>query len=111
MSESQVFGASINREGVLLVKATRVGTDSFLSQVVRLVEDAMGKKPPIQKLVDKVAGYFAYIVMAVALAHVTRLASRCPRGTSGSAIIPAVAILVVACPCAHWALQLLRPLS
>jgi Cu+-exporting ATPase len=94
-----VFGASINGEGVLLVKATRVGTESFLSQVVRLVEDAMGKKPPIQKLVDKVAGYFAYIVMAVAL--VTLLAwLALSTGDPGSAIIPAVAILVVACPCA-----------
>ena len=94
-----VFGASINREGVLLVKATRVGTDSFLSQVVRLVEDAMGKKPPIQKIVDKIAGYFAYIVMAVAL--LTLLAwLAVSAGNAGSAIIPAVAILVVACPCA-----------
>ena len=91
------IGGTVNREGMLLVKATKVGADSFLSQVVKLVEEATGKKPAMQKLVDKVAGYFAYAVMAAAL------------GTFGawyfaagaeSAIIPAVAILVVACPCA-----------
>lgn len=94
-----VVGGTVNREGMLLVKATRVGSDSFLSQVVRLVEDAMGKKPPMQKLVDKVAGYFAYAVMIVALATFGAWYLLVP-GDLASAIIPAVAILVVACPCA-----------
>lgn len=91
------IGGTVNREGMLLVKATTVGADSFLSQVVKLVEEATGKKPAMQKLVDKVAGYFAYAVMAVALA--TFGAWNFVTGTE-SAIIPAVAILVVACPCA-----------
>ena len=91
------IGGTVNREGMLLVKATKVGSDSFLSQVVKLVEEATGKKPAMQKLVDKVAGYFAYVVMAIALA--TFGAWYFAAGT-GSAIIPAVAILVVACPCA-----------
>src|SRR5215472_13574127 len=70
-----VIGGTVNKEGLILVKATKVGSDSFLSQVVKLVEEAMGRKPAIQRLVDKVAGYFAYAVMIAA-------------------------ILVVACPCA-----------
>lgn len=94
-----IVGGTINREGVLLVKATKVGSDSFLSQIVRLVEDAMGKKPPMQKIVDKVAGYFAYAVMIVALATFLAWYALVP-GDPDSAIIPAVAILVVACPCA-----------
>jgi Cu+-exporting ATPase len=94
-----VVAGTVNREGMLLVKATRVGSDSFLSQIVRLVEDAMGKKPPMQKLVDKVAGYFAYAVMIVALATFGAWYLFVP-GDLASAIIPAVAILVVACPCA-----------
>ncbi|HKU48688.1 MAG TPA: heavy metal translocating P-type ATPase [Nitrososphaera sp.] len=94
-----VLGASINSEGVLLVKATRVGAESFLAQVVRLVEDAMGKKPPIQKLVDKVGGYFAFAVMAVAATAFLAWLAYSP-GDLGAATIPAVAILVVACPCA-----------
>src|SRR5581483_7652651 len=53
-----VIGGTINREGLILVKATKVGSDSFLSQVVKLVEEAMGRKPAMQKLVDRFAGYF-----------------------------------------------------
>ena len=62
-----VIGGTVNKEGMVLVKATKVGSDSFLSQVVKLVEEAMGRKPAIQRLVDKVAGYFAYAVMIAAL--------------------------------------------
>ncbi|MEW6605610.1 MAG: heavy metal translocating P-type ATPase [Thermoproteota archaeon] len=94
-----VVGGTVNKEGMLLVKATRVGSDSFLSQVARMIEDAMGKKPPMQKLVDKVAGYFAYAVMIVALTTFGAWYLLVP-GDPASAIIPAVAILVVACPCA-----------
>jgi Cu+-exporting ATPase len=95
------IGGTVNREGMLLVKATKVGSDSFLSQVVKLVEEAMGKKPAMQKLVDKVAGYFAYTVMAIALATFGAwYAFAAGGGTEVAAIIPAVAILVVACPCA-----------
>lgn len=94
-----VVGGTVNREGMLLVKATRIGSDSFLSQVVRLVEDAMGKKPPMQKMVDKVAGYFAYAVIVIAAATLAAWYVFVP-GDPAAAIIPAVAILVVACPCA-----------
>ena len=62
-----VIGGTVNKEGMILVKAARVGSDSFLSQVVKLVEEAMGRKPAIQRLVDKVAGYFAYAVMIARL--------------------------------------------
>ncbi|HEX2557882.1 MAG TPA: heavy metal translocating P-type ATPase [Nitrososphaera sp.] len=95
----RVIGGTVNTEGMLLVKATKVGADSFLSQVVRLVEDAMGKKPAMQKMVDRVAGYFAYAVMIIAAATFVGWYLLAP-GDLGSAIIPAVAILVVACPCA-----------
>ncbi|MGA9149310.1 MAG: heavy metal translocating P-type ATPase, partial [Candidatus Nitrosopolaris sp.] len=94
-----VIGGTVNKEGMILVKAAKVGSDSFLSQVVKLVEEAMGRKPAIQRLVDKVAGYFAYAVMialSVFLAWYFVLAA----GVTVMAIIPAVAILVVACPCA-----------
>ena len=99
ISGDTVVGATINREGILLIKATKVGSDSFLSQVGRLVEDAVGRKPPIQRLVDKIAGHFAYIVMAVAAATFLGWFALFP-GDIGTAVIPAVAILVVACPCA-----------
>ncbi len=96
------IGGTLNRDGMLIVKATRVGADSFLSQVVKLVEEAMGKKPAMQKLVDKIAGYFAYAVMATALATFGAWYALAGggEGEASAAIIPAVAILVVACPCA-----------
>ncbi|WP_415282388.1 heavy metal translocating P-type ATPase [Candidatus Nitrososphaera sp. FF02] len=99
-ADDSAIGGTVNREGMLLVKATKVGADSFLSQVVRLVEEAMGKKPAMQKLVDTVAGYFAYAVMAVALATFAAWYALASPGSAQAAIIPAVAILVVACPCA-----------
>ena len=97
-----VIGSTVNKEGVLVVKAEKVGSDTMLAQIVKLVEDAMGRKPPMQRMVDKVAGYFAFIVIAVAI--VTFLGWYI--GTSheehhfAASLIPAVAILVVACPCA-----------
>jgi Cu+-exporting ATPase len=97
----QVMGATINKEGMLLIKADKVGRDTILSQIVKLVEDAMGKKPPMQKLVDKIAGYFAFFVIAAAV--VTFLGwYLVPDGEHhfAASLIPAVAILVVACPCA-----------
>ncbi|MDQ6667778.1 MAG: heavy metal translocating P-type ATPase [Thermoproteota archaeon] len=90
----------VNKEGMILVKAAKVGSDSFLSQVVKLVEEAMGRKPAIQRLVDKVAGYFAYAVMIAALSVFLTWYFVLAAGATAMAIIPAVAILVVACPCA-----------
>ncbi len=96
-----VIGGTINKEGVLVIKAAKVGSDTFLAQVVRLVEDAMGRKPPMQRMVDKVAGYFAFVVMTVAFG--TFLAwyfAATGEHLVATALLPAVAVLVVACPCA-----------
>ncbi len=98
--EDTVIGGTVNKEGMIIVKATKVGSDSFLSQVVKLVEDAMGKKPAMQKLVDKFAGYFAYAVMVAALATFLAWFLVLSPAAAGTSVIPAVAILVVACPCA-----------
>jgi Cu+-exporting ATPase len=95
-----VIGGTVNKEGMILIKAAKVGSDSFLSQVVKLVEEAMGRKPAIQRLVDKVAGYFAYAVMIAALSVFLTWYFVLAAGATAMAIIPAVAILVVACPCA-----------
>lgn len=97
-----VIGGTINKEGALVIKATKVGSDTFLAQVVRLVEDAMGRKPPMQRMVDKVAGYFAFVVIAVAFSTFLAWYFLATPGEHliATALIPAVAILVVACPCA-----------
>jgi Cu+-exporting ATPase len=96
----EVIGGTINREGLIVVKATRVGSDSFLSQVVKMVEEAMGRKPAIQRMVDRVAGYFAYAVMLAATFTFLAWYFLIPSSSAATAILPAVAILVVACPCA-----------
>ncbi len=95
-----VIGGTVNKEGMILVNAAKVGSDSFLSQVVKLVEEAMGRKPSIQRLVDKVAGYFAYAVMIAAFSVFLAWYFVLAAGATAMAIIPAVAILVVACLCA-----------
>jgi Cu+-exporting ATPase len=97
-----VIGSTINKEGALLVRAEKVGSDTMLSQIMTLVEDAMGRKPPMQRLVDKIAGYFAIIVLIVATVTFVSWYFVTPSGEHhiAAAVIPAVAILVVACPCA-----------
>src|SRR3989338_4720709 len=97
-----VIGSTINKEGALLVRAEKVGNDTMLSQIMTLVEDAMGRKPPMQRLVDKIAGYFAIIVLIVATVTFVSWYFLTPSGEHhiAAALIPAVAILVVACPCA-----------
>ena len=95
----EVAGATLNTDGMLLVEATRVGTDTALAQIVRLVAEAQGSKAPIQRLADQVAGIFVPIVMGVAL--VTAVAWFVLSGGSvHDALLPAVAVLIIACPCA-----------
>ncbi len=98
----EVIGGTVNKEGVLVIKATKVGSDTMLAQVVRLVEAAMGRKPPMQRMVDKIAGHFAFIVIGVAFATFLAWYFGTTHGEHhlAASLIPAVAILVVACPCA-----------
>ncbi|MEM2160600.1 MAG: heavy metal translocating P-type ATPase [Candidatus Nitrosotenuis sp.] len=97
-----VIGSTINQEGALQIRAEKVGTDTMLSQIVRLVEDAMGKKPPMQKMVDRVSGYFAFFVIMSAIIAFSGWYFFTEHGEHhlAASLIPAVAVLVVACPCA-----------
>jgi Cu+-exporting ATPase len=97
-----VIGSTVNKEGVLQIRAEKVGSDTILSQIVKLVEDAMGKKPPMQKMVDKIAGYFAFIVMMISIGTFFGwyFFTNPSEHHFAASLIPAVAILVVACPCA-----------
>ena len=95
----EVIGGTVNKEGVLKIRATKVGSDTFLAQVVKLVEEAISSKPPIQKLVDRVAGKFTFIVIGIAI--LTFIVWYWVLGIGlARAIINTVAVLVVACPCA-----------
>ncbi len=96
---SEVIGGTLNHEGLLRVRATRVGADAALAGIVRLVREAQGGKAPVQRLADRVAGVFVPAVIAVAGA--TFLAWWLAAGAGiPDALIRMVAVLVVACPCA-----------
>ncbi len=94
----KVTGGSVNAEGLLLVKTTAIGAESTLARIVRLVESAQAKKAPIQRLVDRVSEVFVPVVIGIAL--VTLLGWGLTTGNWQNAILNAVAVLVIACPCA-----------
>ena len=93
-----VISASINKSGALTLRATRVGEDTTLAQMIRLVDEAAASKAPIAKLADKVAGVFVPVVMAIAL--VTAVVWIIATGSVERALTSGVAVLVISCPCA-----------
>jgi Cu+-exporting ATPase len=95
---ARVTGGSINGEGRVLVQVTAVGAQTMLSHIIRLVEDAQAAKAPIQRLVDQVSAVFVPVVLLIALA--TLLAWWFTGHSFELALIRAVAVLVIACPCA-----------
>ncbi|MCR4314686.1 MAG: heavy metal translocating P-type ATPase [Candidatus Uhrbacteria bacterium] len=93
-----VFGATVNQQGALTVKVTALSGNTVLAQIVKLVENAQQQKAPIQKLVDKISGVFVPIVILIAA--VTFVVWYLITGEVTTSFIPAVAVLVIACPCA-----------
>ncbi|WP_404802399.1 heavy metal translocating P-type ATPase [Bacillus shivajii] len=96
----EVIGATINKNGLLKVKATKVGKDTALSQIVKIVEEAQGSKADIQRMVDKVSGIFVPVVVAFAILTFLTWYFIITPGDLRSALIPMISILVIACPCA-----------
>jgi len=94
----EVIGATINKTGVLQFKATRVGKNTMLAQIIKIVEEAMGSKAPIQLLADKVSFYFVPAVIAIAL--ISGLVWFLALGQVPMALTIFVAVLIIACPCA-----------
>ena len=93
-----VFGATVNQQGRIVVRANKVGKDTALSQIVRLVEEAQASKAPIQKLADRVSGIFVPIVVLISVG--TLVAWLALSGDITPAMRAAVAVLIIACPCA-----------
>ncbi len=93
-----VISASINKSGVLTLRATRVGEDTTLAQMIRLVDEAASSKAPIAKLADRVAGLFVPVVMVIAL--ITAVVWMAATGSVERALTSGVAVLVISCPCA-----------
>ncbi|MEG6566434.1 heavy metal translocating P-type ATPase [Thermoanaerobacterium saccharolyticum] len=94
----EVIGATINKTGTFKFKATKVGKDTVLSQIIKMVEDAQGSKAPIQEIADKVSGVFVPVVIGIAI--ITFLIWYLVLGNFNAGIISAVSVLVIACPCA-----------
>ena len=96
-----VYGATVNGRGSLVFTATRVGRDTMLASIVRLVEEAQGSKAPIQRLADLISAYFVPAVVGVALAVFLVWLAFGPEPSYVTAILTAVAVLIIACP-AQW---------
>jgi Cu+-exporting ATPase len=107
-SGDRVIGATVNGTGSLIMKAEKVGADTLLAQIVKMVAEAQRSRAPIQKLADIVAGYFVQTVIAIAVTTFIVWAWIGPEPRFVYAIINAVAVLIIACPCA---LGLATPMS
>lgn len=106
--DARLIGATVNGTGSLLMRAERVGADTLLSQIVHMVSEAQRSRAPIQRLADVVAGYFVPVVIAAALVTLAVWNIWGPEPRLAHAIVNAVAVLIIACPCA---LGLATPMS
>ncbi len=95
----EIIGATINKEGLIRFEASKVGKNTTLAQIVRMVQEAQGSKAPIQKLTDRISAYFVPVVIGIALLTFMGWLLFTRADWSG-AMINAVAVLVIACPCA-----------
>ena len=96
----KVYGATLNKNGSFRFEANKVGQDTALAQIIKVVEDAQGSKAPIQRIADVIAGYFVPVVIAVAFITFALWFLYLDAGNGTRAILAATAVLVIACPCA-----------
>ncbi|MFL6202672.1 MAG: copper-translocating P-type ATPase, partial [Thermoanaerobaculia bacterium] len=104
----KVVGATVNGTGALVMRAERVGAETLLAQIVRMVGEAQRSRAPIQRLADQVAGWFVPLVIGIAIVTFLVWAVAGPTPAMAYAIVNAVAVLIIACPCA---LGLATPMS
>lgn len=97
---ANVFGATMNNNGSITIRATKVGRDTALQSIVKIVEQAQGSKAPIQRLADIIAGYFVPVVIGIAIITFIIWMIFVTPGQFEPALVAAIAVLVIACPCA-----------
>lgn len=98
--EDKVFAGTINQKGSFRFKAEKVGADTILAQIIKMVQEAQGSKAPVQRLVDKIAGIFVPIVIGIAIATFIAWMTLGGDNAFTHALLTAVTVLVIACPCA-----------
>lgn len=96
----EVVGATLNKTGTFKIKATKVGKDTMLAQIIKMVEEAQGSKPPIARLVDVIAGYFVPVVIGAAAVTFGIWYFFGPAPALTYALLNFVAVMIIACPCA-----------
>lgn len=96
----EVVGATINKKGSFAFKATNVGRETTLAQIIKLVEEAQGSKAPVQRLADKVASVFVPVVIGIAILTFFVWYLWGPKPALTLALLNFVAVLIIACPCA-----------
>ncbi|WP_420549610.1 heavy metal translocating P-type ATPase [Curvivirga sp.] len=99
-AKSEVVGGTINGNGVLVFKATKVGEETMLAQIIQMVEDAQGAKLPIQGMIDRITSWFVPAVLVLALLTMITWLLLGPDPALSFALIAAVSVLIIACPCA-----------
>ncbi|KRG08384.1 heavy metal translocating P-type ATPase [Staphylococcus sp. NAM3COL9] len=100
VQNDNVIGSTMNKNGSITVEATKVGKDTALASIIKVVEEAQGSKAPIQRLADIISGYFVPIVVAIALLTFIVWITLVQTGQFEPALVAAIAVLVIACPCA-----------
>jgi len=104
----QVIGATVNQTGTFVMRAERIGSETLLSQIVKMVADAQRSRAPIQKLADQVSGYFVPTVLGCAVVSFIIWSMFGPSPALAYALVSAISVLIIACPCA---LGLATPMS
>ncbi|WP_163970291.1 heavy metal translocating P-type ATPase [Oceanobacillus halotolerans] len=97
---ADVIGSTINKNGTMEVEANKVGKDTALASIIKVVEDAQGSKAPIQRLADVISGYFVPIVVGIAIITFIIWITLVTPGNLEPSLVAAIAVLVIACPCA-----------
>lgn len=98
--DATIIGSTINKNGSIEMRATKVGKDTALASIVKVVEEAQGSKAPIQRLADVISGYFVPIVVVIAILTFTIWIMFVQPGQFEPALVASIAVLVIACPCA-----------
>lgn len=98
--DDTVIGATMNKNGTITMNATKVGNDTALANIIKMVENAQGSKAPIQRLADIISGYFVPIVVGIALLTFIIWITLAAPGNFETALVASISVLVIACPCA-----------